>query len=234
VHVNRARSDRGMTIVEMLVAMVVTMIVSLAAFALIDFTMRRMADVTGRVDADQRGRLAMDIITRQLRSQVCQPSGTVPMLNSTANPSDDTHASFFVDLTDDSDTTMAPQLHTLAYDAANYRIVETDWTAKASANPNADPTYSGTPTTRVLLTDARPIPGVPMFSYYAFGTTAPMTLPLDASELADIARIGVNFRATPSNAPKTDPDPRGSIDFQDRVTVRLVDPNSDDPHPQCA
>jgi type II secretory pathway pseudopilin PulG len=227
--VNRARSDRGMTIVEMLVAMVVAMIVSLAAFALIDFTMRRTADVTGRVDADQRGRLAMDTISRQLRSQVCQPSGTVPMLNSTANPSDDTHAS-----TDGSDTTMAPQLHTLAYDAANYRVVETDWTAKASANPSVDPTYSGTPTTRVVLTDARPIPGVPMFSYYAFGTTTPMTLPLDASELADIARIDVNFRATPSNAPKTDPDPRGSIDFQNRITVRSVDPNSDNPHPECA
>jgi type II secretory pathway pseudopilin PulG len=232
--VTRLRADRGMTLVEMMIAMVIAMIVSLAAFGLIDYTMRRSADVTNRVDANQRGRTALDVITRQLRSQVCQASGTPPMVNGTNNPSDATHASFFVDLTDDSDTTMAPQLHTLTYDAANARIVESDWTAKLNANPNVDPTYSGTPATRVLLTDVRPIPGVPVFSYYAFGSSSAMVLPLDATELADVARIAVNFRVTPHNADAGDPDPRASIDFQDQVSVRLVDPNADDPHPQCA
>jgi hypothetical protein len=177
----------------------------------------------------------MDLITRQLRSQVCQPSGTPPMVNSTANPTDATHASFFVDLTNDSDPTIAPQLHTLTYDAANLRIVESDWTAKVSANPSlVDPTYSGTPTTRVLLTDVRPIPGVPMFSYYDFGSTTALAVPVAAADLGDISRVAVNFRVTPSGASAANPDPRGSLDFQDQVTVRNVDPNSDDPHPQCA
>jgi prepilin-type N-terminal cleavage/methylation domain-containing protein len=232
--VTRLRDARGMTLVEMMIAMVVAVIISLGAFALIDFSMRRSADIAGRVDADQRGRVAMDLITRQLRSQVCQPSGTPPMVNSATNPTDATHASFFVDLTNDSDPTVAPQLHTLTYDAAKLQIVESDWTATVPSDPSVDPTYSGSPTTRVLLTDVRPIPGVPMFSYFAFGSTAPMAVPVAATNLGDISSIAVNLRVTPSRAPATVADPSGSIDFKNQVTVRLVDPNADDPHPQCA
>jgi prepilin-type N-terminal cleavage/methylation domain-containing protein len=232
--VTRLRSDRGMTLVEMMVAMVIAVVVSLAAFSLIDFTMRRSADVAGRVDADQRGRVAMDQITRQLRSQVCQPSGTPPMVNSTTNPTDAAHASFFVDLTNDSDPTVAPQLHTLTYDATKRQIVESAWTAKVNANPSVDPTYSGTGTTRVLLTDVRPIPGVPVFSYYAFGSTTPMAVPVAAGNLDDISSVAVNLRVTPTGASTAVADPAGSIDFKNQVTVRLVDPNADDPHPQCA
>jgi prepilin-type N-terminal cleavage/methylation domain-containing protein len=228
--------DRGMTLVEMMIAMVIAMVISLASFALIDFTMRRAGDVAGRVDADQRGRIALDQITRQLRSQVCQISGTPPMVGGTAtNPTDANDASFFVDLTNDSDPTVAPQLHTLAYQGApSYRIVESDWTAKAPTSPSVDPTYTGSPTTRVLLTDVLPIGTTPVFSYYdALGN--PLTGSLSGPTLAKVARIDVAFRSTPSGAAKTgNPDPRGSVDFQDRVTVRLVDPNADNPHPQCA
>jgi prepilin-type N-terminal cleavage/methylation domain-containing protein len=231
----RPADERGMTLVEMMIAMVIAMILSLAAFALIDFTMRRAGEVAGRVDADQRGRVALDQITRQLRSQVCQASGTLPMVATATNPSDANDASFYVDLTNDSDPTVAPQLHTLAYQGApNYRIVETDWTATAPSNPRVNPTYSGTPMTRVLLTDVLPIGTTPVFSYYdALGNA--LTGTLSAATAGKVARIDVAFRATPSGAAKTgNADPRGSVDFQDRVTVRLVDPNADTPHPQCA
>jgi hypothetical protein len=52
------------------------MIVSLATFALIETTMKKSGDAAARVEAAQRGRVAMDIITRQLRSQVCITSNS--------------------------------------------------------------------------------------------------------------------------------------------------------------
>ena len=51
----------------------------LAVFAILDTSVKQSNAVAGRVNATQRARLAMDTITRQLRSQVCY-SPTVPAL----------------------------------------------------------------------------------------------------------------------------------------------------------
>jgi prepilin-type N-terminal cleavage/methylation domain-containing protein len=230
--------ERGMSLVEMMIAMVIAMVISLASFALIDFSMRRAGEVAGRVDADQRGRVAMDTITRQLRSQVCQQTGTPPMVGGTAtNPTDANDASFFVDLSNGSSPAVNPQLHTLSYQGApNYRIVESDWTPTVPGSAKVDPKYTGSPTTRVLLSDVLPIGTTPVFSYYdAAGNQ--LTGTLSGTTLGQVARIDIAFRAAPSGTTKVtpvNPDPRGSIDMQDRVTVRIVDPNADTPHPQCA
>jgi prepilin-type N-terminal cleavage/methylation domain-containing protein len=231
VPVTRLADERGMTLIEMLVAMTIGLLISLAAFGLIDFTMKRSGEISSRVDADQRGRLAMDVITRQLRSQVCLPSGTVPMYNAAGVPTDASNASFFVDLTSDSDASVAPELHTLAYDATNKRIVETDRTAKFGADPTVDPKYTATPKTRVLLTDVRQIPGTPatpIFTYYMVNGTQ-ITNP--AAALDDIAAIQIAFRVTPTRARASDPDPRGSVDFTDKIFVRTFDPNATNPSP---
>ena len=68
---NRLNSERGMTLPEVLVTMTIALVLSLATFALVDMTIRRTGEITARVDGVQRGRVAMDLMTRQLRSQVC-------------------------------------------------------------------------------------------------------------------------------------------------------------------
>ena len=60
-----------MTLPEVLVTMVIALVLSLATFALVDVTIRRTGEISSRVDGVQRGRVAMDLMTRQLRSQVC-------------------------------------------------------------------------------------------------------------------------------------------------------------------
>ena len=67
----RLSSERGMTLPEVLVTMVIALVLSLATFALVDVTIRRTGEISQRVDGVQRGRVAMDLMTRQLRSQVC-------------------------------------------------------------------------------------------------------------------------------------------------------------------
>ena len=51
--------------------MVIGMIVLMAAFMVLDRTITASGQVADRSEALQRGRQAMELVTRQLRSQVC-------------------------------------------------------------------------------------------------------------------------------------------------------------------
>jgi prepilin-type N-terminal cleavage/methylation domain-containing protein len=227
----RLRAHDGFTLPELLVAMTIAMVVSLAAFSLIEFVMKQTGQATGRIDATQRGRTAMETITRQLRSQVCLPSGTPSMVNRTGNLTDAANVSFFVDFGDGSDPTKAPDLHTLSFDAANQQILETDIVGGKNANPVTDLPYSGTPVKKPLLTDVVGLAdGTPVFRYYAYDGTA-LTPPISAANLKKIAQIKVAFMALPSRAK---PNARGSVVFQDQIFVRDVDPNVAIPNPTCA
>jgi prepilin-type N-terminal cleavage/methylation domain-containing protein len=227
----RLRDQDGFTLSEMLVAITIAMVVSLAAFSLIEFVMKQTGQATGRIDATQRGRMAMETITRQLRSQVCLPSGTASMVNRSGNVTDANSVSFFVDFSDGSDSTKAPDLHTLSFDAANKKIVETDIVGGKNANPIADLPYTGAPVTKTLLTDVVGLTGgTPVFRYYAYDGTA-FTPPISAANLKKIAQIKIAFMALPSRGKATD---RGTVVFQDQIFVRDVDPNVAIPNPTCA
>jgi len=227
----RLRAHDGFTLPELLVAMTIAMVVSLAAFSLIEFVMKQTGQATGRIDATQRGRIAMETITRQLRSQVCLPSGTPSMVNRPGNVTDADDISFFVDFRDGSDPTLAPDLHTLSFDAANKRIVESDIAGGKNLNPVTDLPYNGTPASKTILTDVvAPPDGTPVFRYYAYDGTA-IPLPISAANLKKIAQIKIAFMALPSRGKATD---RGTVLFQDQIFVRDVDPNVAIPNPTCA
>jgi prepilin-type N-terminal cleavage/methylation domain-containing protein len=66
-----ASGERGFTLVEMLVAMSIGVVILLAAFTLLDRSFTTSAQIADRQEGLQRGRQAMELITRQLRSQVC-------------------------------------------------------------------------------------------------------------------------------------------------------------------
>src|SRR3954471_19596825 len=200
----RLREQDGFTLPELLVAITVAMVVSLAAFSLIEFVMKQTGQATGRIDATQRGRIAMETITRQLRSQVCLPSGTPSMVNRPGNVTDADDISFFVDFRDGSDPTLAPDLHTLSFDAATKRITESDIVGGKNANPIIDLPYGGTPVNRTVLTDVVGLPdGTPVFRYYAYDGTA-LPSPVSAANLKKIAQIRIAFMALPSRGKATD------------------------------
>ena len=60
-----------MTLMEVMMAASIGMVVLLAMFALLDSTVRMNTNAMTKTDAMQRGRLAMDVLTQELRSQVC-------------------------------------------------------------------------------------------------------------------------------------------------------------------
>jgi prepilin-type N-terminal cleavage/methylation domain-containing protein len=242
----RLRSERGMTLPELLVTMTIALILSMATFALIDVTIRRSGEIEARVDAVGRGRVAMDLITRQLRSQICL--GAAPARSVTeATP---TSVTFYIDLGDPSTkagavtatataTPVIAERHSVSLE--NNVLVERRWVGTPSASDAPGYTFPAQPTsTRELLKPVEMVtpkdPALPpaLFRYFAYDTTlakptptkllTPATGSLNDVQLRQVAKIQVDFRALPS---KARPDHRASTEFVTDVALRTVDPNAD-------
>jgi type II secretory pathway pseudopilin PulG len=226
--VSRLRSEAGVTLIELIVAMVIGMGTLLAVFAVLDTSVKQSNAVAGRVNATQRGRLAMDTITRQLRSQVCY-SPIVPALVSAT----DISVKFHSDL---SDGTKSIEQRELVYDPTKGTINERTWAGVTVAGVLTFPTMTKN---RQLIGEitTRPAPDAAIFRYYAYNTAVPprpivqLTTPLSATDLARTARVDVGFVTLPPNAR---PSPAASVTLQNEIYVRVADPNDPAPTPTCA
>ena len=250
---NRMRQEDGMSLPELLTALVIASIVSLAAFGLIDTVMHRYGETAARVDTAQRSRLAMDQITRELRSQVCVTRSdptlmTTPRSLYAATP---TSVTFFADLGDESyktGTTTMPvaTLRTLALDGA--KLTETTVQGiNDTANVGAvNFGYTGVAdkpntVTRELLNNISPLmeggAALPLFTYWAYNTASPPALVqvapgpggLSVAQLQSVAMITVSFEVNPTKATIT----RGATGMKNDVFIRTADPNSNHPLPTC-
>jgi type II secretory pathway pseudopilin PulG len=228
------RSEEGFTLPELLVGIVIGMIVLMAAFMLLDSTISLGTKVTKRVDATQRGRVALDRVTRDLRSQVCVPGD--PALDSLIAGSNNS-VDFYADLGDGS-AARPPQRRTITFDPAQRTIVERVYTPTGSAGNYVFP--STPTTTATLLKDVIQDGSTPVFTYYPIDSTpdddvAPAALStssggVSATALDTVARIRVTFKALPSGRTTAQP---GDAVMQDDVYRHAVDPNSSDPTAQC-
>ncbi|HEY0344325.1 MAG TPA: hypothetical protein VGC59_06745, partial [Solirubrobacteraceae bacterium] len=138
---SRLRGEAGFTIIELLVALTVGLGVLFALLGLLDTSTRLSASTVDRVETTSRARLAMDLVTRQVRSQLCLGTD-LPALTA-ASP---TSMTFYGSLAPEA-SPLVVQRRTLTYDAPAKRIVETVWTG-AGVRPNV--TFSTTPQTSVI------------------------------------------------------------------------------------
>ena len=204
---SRLRSQAGFTLPELLVAMAIGMATVLAVYAILDTSIKQSNSIAGRVNATQRGRIAMDVITRQLRSQVCY-SATVPALVSGT----DDAVKFHVDLSDGS---KAIEQREIVFNPTLGTLVESVWPGQGS------PLTFPTQTVNRQITDsvARAVTGSPpapnrIFRYYAYNTATPPGVrrpsrcsrrPLSATDLARVAKIEISFKALPPRGKPTSP-----------------------------
>lgn len=201
-----ARRSDGFTLIEVLVTVSLSLIVFSAAMALLVVAFHSSYGTVQRTDAMQRGRLALDQVTRELRSQVCSNT-TQPITSGTG-----TSVTFYADLSDGS---VAPQLHTLTLDTSRHRIVDT---------------VGGVD--RVLLDHAYSAPdGSNFLTYYAYppdqtGVRTPnqvLNVPLSAADRQRVTRMDVSYLAAPEGARGTE----HATTLRDSVAVRIADPNDD-------
>jgi type II secretory pathway pseudopilin PulG len=226
------RDESGQTLVELMIATVIGLIVVFAAFLMLENSMRQNTNISMREEATQKGRLAMELITRELRSQVCIGSATPAIVPG----SNDTSITFTDDL---SGNVNPPMKRTLTYvpaptgSPANTpgKITETRIQG-AGFPPNT--TFNGPATTVTVVTNVLPIQSVPVFQYYQFDTTTggvglfptPMAIPLDAVRAAQAVDVKVSFRIFGSGKANANVDQRLASSFQNDVYTRVANPST--------
>jgi hypothetical protein len=236
---NRLRDESGFSLPELLTALIIGMVVLIATLDVLDNTISVGSGVNRRVDALQRGRTALEIITRDLRSQVCvgvdDPAAAG---GSSSQPSliagTDDSVDFYVDLGDGT-TARPPERRTIVFNPGTQSIVERIYRPTGTAGNYVFPS---TPTSsRTLINDVARDGSTPIFRYYAFDTQTPPTpsvlLPassgLSTADMARTARTAIAFRALSDNGSST-----GAASLHDDVYRRAVDPNKTILTPECA
>jgi prepilin-type N-terminal cleavage/methylation domain-containing protein len=223
VHVSRARSQDGFTVVEMLVAAVILSIVATGAMKFVDVLLKQSRGVVERTDAMQRGRLALDQMTRSLRSQVCLNENTEGLKSGKSD-----EVQFYADY---GTGVNPPQLRTLRYDAAKQSLIETTIQGEGSMTNPSFPTSKQR--TKVLLDGVTKDGSTPVFQYRAFNTSTPreanvpLTAPLSPTDLGVAALVKVTFQAGGFH------DAEHTTRLQDDVLLRNTDPNAARPDPTC-
>jgi hypothetical protein len=239
--VRRLREEAGMTLMEVLTAITIGFIVLSAMFAMLDTTVRLNTGVMSKTDAMQRGRLAMDVMTQELRSQVCLNTFTDPAIVGAVTTADS--VTFYSDFSD-ADGDRPPEKRKLSFDPATGNITTSIFRTSKLKPVSAD--FPLSPSTRQMRlenaslqigADNNPIP---FLRYYAYDTSSGRPLATDElkpnastgltpAQAARVARIDVTFVARPTGA---DNDDKG-VNLTDQIMVRHADPNLSVPDPKC-
>ncbi len=161
----RPSDERGFTLIELLVAMSIGMIVLLGAFMLLDRSFSASGQVADREDALQQGRQSMELMTRQLRSQVCLGKNNTPLVSA-----NDNSVTFYADLTADPQNT---KLRTLALNTGTGVLSQTVVSAASGTYPNLVFAGGATQTTTLQtkvqqIQDGAPPTARPVFKYYRY------------------------------------------------------------------
>jgi prepilin-type N-terminal cleavage/methylation domain-containing protein len=226
----RLSREDGFTLPEVMAASVIGVIVLLAAFMLLDRSFKASGQVADRADALQRGRQAMELMTRQLRSQVCVGATNAPMVSG-----GDSTVTFYSDLSDGS---VPVRKRTLTWDPTAQTITES---VVPGVGTYPALTFTGTAVNTTLLTKAQQVLDAgtprPVFQYYGYnpgaavGTLQQLSTPLSAADLLRVAVIKVSFRSFAERPVSQDND---STVLEDDVYIRVADPTSLSGGPRCA
>jgi prepilin-type N-terminal cleavage/methylation domain-containing protein len=201
----RLREERGFTLIELMVSASVGVVLVGAAFGMLDAVVRTFGISGDRVDGSQRGRMAMDSITKKLRSQVCGGTTLSTFVPSFTSATKD-RVTFWSDIGDGSGKRVR------GLELASGTISELD-------APNA----ATTPTKRELVANVAANNGsgasAGLFRFYAYNPAAAnqATTPapplyieltgapnLTAADLKRIVRVTVAFTAVPRGGTQAD------------------------------
>jgi prepilin-type N-terminal cleavage/methylation domain-containing protein len=227
---HRSSDERGFTLIELLVSMTVGVILLLAAFMLLDRSFAASGKIADRQDALQRGRQAMELITRQVRSQVCVGTANVPMLEGT-----DDRVVFYGSL---SENNQSVTKRTLEYLPASPGSITQSVVTGTGTYPTLS--FTGAATNTTLLTHVQKVmDGAvprPIFKYYRYKAGAPigdleqLQTPVSPSNLGRVALIKIAFRTFAVRPISNDND---STVLENDVYIRISDSSEAQETPQC-
>jgi hypothetical protein len=232
---HRLRTEQtGMNLIELTVGLSIGLVVTFASLAVMERATTASNEIADRQEAVQRGRVAMELMTRQLRSQVCLGESAEPI-----SYGDDTTLTFYADLSDGSENVARRTLTFVAPTSTETGRIREDVYAGSGTYP--DLTFGDTPTTsRVLLSGAQRLQAAgidqPLFRYYAFQPGSPtgdlelLPTPLSATDASRTVMVRVAFVSMPERSRPRELD---SVTLQSDVFVRLADPTRPLEGPRC-
>jgi prepilin-type N-terminal cleavage/methylation domain-containing protein len=203
------RSERGVSLPELLVCVIMGAILILAALSLLQEVNRSSARTAARVDANQQARPVMERLMDELRS-TCVTRGVVPILGGTGGSSP-TSISFLHQT--GSGVTLVPDKRTITL--ASGTLTETVYPASPTTPNSAGVwTFSSTASStrqmlkNVALATVNGTANTPLFQYYTYVngviTALPASPNLSATDAARTVQVVVSFAASPSSNPTGD------------------------------
>jgi hypothetical protein len=217
--------QRGMTIVEVMVAMVASLAMLFAILALVQVATHGQRRVASHVAANQRGRPVLTNIMDALHSG-CVARGVAPVLAASGASS--------MSFLSQSGSAVSPTPDKHVVTLSGTTLSESVYPATGGASPNW--TFSPTPSsTRQLLTGVgsgsagTPPASVPLFRYYAYSggqvSATPLATPLSADDAAKTVQVTVAFSSSANGG--TASDTEEPISLSDSAILRL-EPASED------
>jgi prepilin-type N-terminal cleavage/methylation domain-containing protein len=232
--------ESGFTLPELITAMAVGMIVLLAAFFLLEKAVSTSGKLTDRQDAAQRGRLAMESVSRELRSQVCLGDAGEPITQGTNDS-----VTFYANLSDVSDSADRRTLRFVpGATPKDNKLVEDVYYASGTFPDLTFPPMGSPNETRELLRAVVPVQdgGVdrPIFRYYEYrvggtpGELSQLTTPLSTSDAESVVMVKAAFQSLPMRKGAISPSTRyDGTSFESDIYVRLADPTKPAEGPRC-
>lgn len=233
------KDERGFTLVELLVAAMIGTVVLLAAFSLVDVSIQKQVETENRLDATQRGRLAMEQISRALRSQVCPGQGLATMIDA-----EDDKATFY------SYLAAAPpgpgpikvQKRQLSYEvpsgSTRGAIYERVWNNVSTTAGGLQ--FNTNPDRVRMITDnvTRSVDGgvtLPVFRYAKYDPVSsplmtPLAPPISASDKSLVVQIKTTFNAWPTGGRIAT---KVATRLESKVFIRTADPTDPEHSPKC-
>ena len=217
--------------------MSIGVVILLAAFMLLDRSFTSTASIADRQDGLQRGRQAMELMTRQLRSQVCV---VVPPATSYSAPvvtADPLSVTFYGSL---SESSTSVEKRTLTFSGTGAGTITQNVITGTPNTVYPQMAFSGAGTTTTLLTNVKQAVNgattLPVFRYYRYKPGAPvgdleeLTAPVASANLASIALIKIAFRSYALRPINKDND---ASQLEDDVYIRISDSSEVQETPSC-
>lgn len=233
----RHSDERGFTLIEMLVASSIGVILLLAAFMLLDRSFSSSASIADRQDGLQRGRQAMELMTRQLRSQVCV---VVPPATSYSAPVASAAPLAVIFYGSLSESSTSVEKRTLTFDPTGTGTITQNVITGTPNTVYPQMAFNGAGTTTTLLTNVKQAvsggSNLPVFRYYRYKPGAPvgdleeLSAPVATANLPSIALIKIAFRSYAARPISKDND---ATQLEDDVFIRISDSSEAQETPQC-
>jgi len=228
----RWRDQRGVTLIELLVAMIMALVVSLAAFSILEFTSSDVSRITSRAHVDQTGRIALQKIMLALHSS-CVALEVNPIVEGSTG-----EKLKFISESGTEPAFSTVHEHVITYNETAGTLTEQTFPSTGAETKEGNYPFSTTPSsTTKLLTGVKPTGTTAIFQYYKYykkGETIPTgdveapygeLIPgsgLTPAEAEAVAKVTIGFTLKPEGTEGVIAKGHQPIALEDSAVFRLT------------